>query len=229
MDVSGGLRPRGDVVGVEADDVPQGAVALEGEELLVVVHVENRLHRVHHPPGDGDADLHGVAQAVVDLLPGVAQGHDFQGDLFARCLLGLARGRPCQGGQETAAALGGLNVRALVHLGFGGGVHGHAEGVDVVEPLPLQGAHILAEEGEHQGLLRGQHLQPQKEDPAQAEVDDAHHHGGHHGFHGEEDGADHRQDIQDQGQQKHEHAVFLVGKDGFCHRNLLLTFYLISK
>ena len=77
VDVSGGLRPRGDVVGVEADDVPQGAVALEGEELLVVVHVENRLHRVHHPPGDGDADLHGVAQAVVDLLAGVAEGHDF--------------------------------------------------------------------------------------------------------------------------------------------------------
>ena len=149
--VSGGVDAGGHVVGVDADDVPQGGVALQGEILLVVVHVEDRGGGVCHPPHDGDADLNGVAQAVVDLLAGIVEGHDLQGDLLVERLRAGGLVGSVEGGLE--AVLPAVHVRGLVELGLGGGVHGGAEGVHEVEALPLQRADVPAEEGQHQGLL----------------------------------------------------------------------------
>lgn len=52
------------------------------EIFLVIIHVENGLCRVYDPPHDGNANLHRITQAVVDFLPVIVQGHDFQGDFL---------------------------------------------------------------------------------------------------------------------------------------------------
>ena len=128
--VSGGVHAGGHVIGVDADDVPQSAVALKGQVLLVVVHLKDGLGGIHHAPHDGDADLDGVAQAVVDLLTVVVEGHDFQGDAFAAGGLGFRFGR----GDVLA-----VYISALAEFGLGGRVDGGAEGVDKVEAGLLQG------------------------------------------------------------------------------------------
>lgn len=83
LTVARGVDIRSDVVGIDAHDIAQCRVALEGEIFFVVVHVENGLCRVGHTPHHGDTDLHGVAEAVVDLLAGVVERHDLERDLLA--------------------------------------------------------------------------------------------------------------------------------------------------
>ena len=114
---------------------------MQGEERLVVVHLEGSLGGVHHPPHNGNADFHRIAQAVVDFLLVVAERHDFQGHFFAHVVPGP----------------GGLHVSALVQLGESGWVDAGAEGVDPVEALSLQGADVVAEQSQHQCLLGPQH------------------------------------------------------------------------
>src|SRR5699024_6297935 len=76
--VAGGVHIGSHIIWVDPHDVPQGAVALKRQILFIVIHVEHRFGSVHHPPHNGNADLHRVAQAVVDLLAIVVKGHDLQ-------------------------------------------------------------------------------------------------------------------------------------------------------
>ena len=47
-----------------------------------------------------------------------------------------------------------VHVAGLVELRLGGGVEGRGEGVDAVEALTPERAGVLAEEREHERLLR---------------------------------------------------------------------------
>ena len=78
--VACGIHVGSHVVRIKADDVAQGAVALEGKVFLIVIHVEHGLCSIGHPPCNRDTDIHGIAEAVVDFLAAVVQGHDFQGN-----------------------------------------------------------------------------------------------------------------------------------------------------
>ena len=114
---------------------------MQGKEFLVVIDIEHRLGGIDNAPCYGDADLHGVAQAVVDLLAVVAQGHDLEGELFAG-------GIDLKGG--AAVAGGGLDaqrfhVTALAQAGLGGGVYAGTEGIDIIVALTLQGAVVPPE------------------------------------------------------------------------------------
>ena len=151
--VAGGVDAGGNVIGVDAHDVAQRRVALEGEILLVVVHVENGLGRVGHAPHHGDSDLHGVTETVVDLLAGVVERHDLERDLLAAAHLDRG-GRALHGDKEIGALVAAVHVAGLVELRLGGGVEGRGEGVDAVEALTPERAGVLAEEREHERLLR---------------------------------------------------------------------------
>ena len=220
--VAGGVHIRRHVVGVDAHDVAQGAVALQGEVFLVVVHVEDGLGRVHHTPDDRDADLDGVAEAVVDLLAGVREGHGLERDLLAGHLGGdihaLAQSRVQQGG-----ALAAVHIAGLVQLGFGRGVDRHTEGIDKIETRILECADIFAEECEHQRLLRLEHLQATKGDPADGQPKDAGDQRGqteHHAVVEQDTAEDHQRkpgQIQQNEQEQHRHAVFLVVQYDFLH------------
>ena len=80
--VAGGVHIGGHIIGINAHDVAHGAVALQGQIFLEIVHVENRLGRVNHPPHHRYADVHRIAQGVVDLLLAVVQRHHFKGDFL---------------------------------------------------------------------------------------------------------------------------------------------------
>ena len=176
-------------------------------------------------------DLHRVAQAVVDLLPVVVQGHDFQGNLLAP---GLSL--------RLLFRLAAVHITTLVQLGLSRGIDARAEGVDVVEALPLQGADVLAEQGEHQGLLRLEHLQAAQEDPAQGQPGDTHCHyrdsqrvgtaepGGLGGL--LPDGGPHQSHnsyhIQGQNEQQHGHTLLLALQNLLFHMSTSALF-LISK
>ena len=153
MTVAGGVDIRSDIVGIEADDVAQRRVALEGEILLVVVHVENGLGRVGHAPHHGDSDLHGVTETVVDLLAGVVERHDLERDLLAAAHLDRG-GRALHGSEKVRALVAAVHIAGLVELRLGGGVERRAEGIDPVEALALERADVLAEQRQHQRLLR---------------------------------------------------------------------------
>ena len=131
--------------------------------------------------------------------------------------------------QTGAAVLARVHVAGLVQLGLGRRVHRHAEGIDKVEALFLQGADVFAEEGEHQGLLGLEHLQAQERDPADADPDHAKNKAGDHpaDSSGEAviDAQDHQGDpgkVQQADQQQHGHAVFLIVEHDFFHRSRLL-------
>ena len=158
--VAGGVHIGGYVVGVHPHHVPQGAVTLEGEVLLVVVHIEHRLGSVGDPPDHGDADLHRVAQTIVDLLPGVVQGHHFKRNFLAHAVAL---------GDGLCAA---VHVAALAQFGACRRVDSGAEGADPVEARLPQGACIVAEEGEHQRFLRLEHLEAREGDNARNVAED---------------------------------------------------------
>ena len=104
---------------------------------------------------------------------------------------------------------------------LGGGIDGHGEGVDEVEPLSLQRSRVVAEEGEDQGLLGPQDLQAQKDQPAQRQIDDAHHHEGDHLFLDGKDQGGNGDGVEQDRQQQHGHAALVAGKDLFFHQKYL--------
>ena len=117
----------------------------------------------------------------------------------------------------------GIHIAALVELGLGGRVDGGAEGVDPVEALTLEGANILAEQGQHQCLLGLEHLQTAQQDPAQCQPQDQNGHDGdkqpaqkiaegRHEYH-TGDACDVAQDHQ----QQNGHAVFVLVQNLFVH------------
>ena len=235
--VAGGVHIGRHIVRVHPHDIAQGAVTLQRQVLLVVVHMEDRLCGIGHAPDDRNADLHRVAEAVVDLLAGVIQGHHLEGDLLAGQLSGL--------GAAAAACLElgvfpVVHVSALAQAGTCGRVDGGAEGVHPVKALSFQGADVIAEQGKHQRFLW-------LEDPQTAEHKDArdHIHDGHdqqrhtqnvvfqfHLEHGQHKGSD-RRHIARQRQQQDGHAVFLRLQDLFFHSRvppcrIRKCFFLIS-
>ena len=123
----------------------RGAVALEGEVFLIIVHVENGLGRVHHAPHDRDADLDGVAEAVVYLLAGVIEGHYLERDLLAG-ILGQGHGIDARAEKLHRLGRAAVHVTALVELRLGRGVDADAEGIDKVEAGLPQRAGIVAEQ-----------------------------------------------------------------------------------
>ena len=142
------------VIGIEAGDIADGGVALDGEVFLKVLHREDGDGRVRDAPDDDGADDDRVAQGVVDLLLLVVQGAGLEGNL-----LGLAEG---DGGLHAGGGdlLHGLR-RLAVH--DGGGVGGD-EWVDRIEARGAQGAVILTKEGQHQRLVRADDLVRRKAD-----------------------------------------------------------------
>ena len=67
------------VVGIAGGQVADRGLALHLQVVLVVVHLEDGLRGVHHPPDHDGRDLDGVAVGVVDLQPGVLEVADAQG------------------------------------------------------------------------------------------------------------------------------------------------------
>ena len=81
--VAGGIHIGSNIVGVQTHDIAQGAIALQGQVFLVVIHIKNSLGGIDNAPGDSNADFHGISQAVIDLLAIIAEGHDLERELFA--------------------------------------------------------------------------------------------------------------------------------------------------
>ena len=82
--VPGRIHIRRHIVRIDAYDIPQGRITLQGQVFLIVVNIEHRLGRIHHSPHDRDADLHRIAEAVIDLLPVIIECHDLKRDLLSR-------------------------------------------------------------------------------------------------------------------------------------------------
>ena len=116
-----------------------------------------------------------------------------------------------------------VHVAALVQLGLGGGIDGRAEGVDPVKALALQRAGIFAEQGQHQGLLGLEHLQPAQKDPAQAKPGNENYHDGHEQRTqpaAEEPHAHYAQrgdDVTQEHGQQHQHAVLFIIENFLVH------------
>jgi|GEM_PF-5534167 hypothetical protein len=55
--------------------------------------------------------------------------------------------------KSVHAGLAAVHIAALAQFGASCRVHRGAEGVHPVKPLPLQGADVIAEQGEHQCFL----------------------------------------------------------------------------
>ena len=115
---------------------------MQREKFLIIIHIEYGLCRVHDPPGDGDSDFNGIAQAVVDLLSAVVQSHDLQGELVAFnnhvCSHSL-----CRAHQNRHAAAGFGHVSALAQPGLCRRVHPCAEGIYKIKAAVLQRSHIF--------------------------------------------------------------------------------------
>ena len=200
--VAGGVHVGSHIVGVDAHHVAQGAVTLQGQVLFVVVYIEHGLGGVGHTPDDGDSDFHRVAQAIVDLLAGVVQGHHLQGDLLAVLLTVSLHHRAL------------LNITALAQDRARSRVDGSTEGIDPVEALPLQGADVITEQGQHQRFLGLEDFQAREQENTDDGIDgsdrqrDKTQEGGIQ--HYKTDAAHHnRGHIAQQGQQQHGHAVLL--------------------
>ena len=221
--VTGGVDVRRDVIGIDLRDAPDCGIRLEGQVLFVVVDVEDSLRGVDHAPRDGDADLDRVAQRVVDLLLGVGQGHDLQGDLlggshlgveFRRCLFpGVAFSQ----GTEESAASG--DVTGLAELRELCRVDGRAERVHEVEPLALQRAFVLAEQGQDQRLLGFQDFEAADADGQDDPEQDAEgtERTAHLSDETEEDHAGGGDEAEDDDEQ-HGHAELFGGIDFLCHK-----------
>ncbi len=76
--VPGGVHIWRHIIGIDAHDIAECTVTLQGQKFFVIVHVEHRLCRVHNLPCDRNANLNRVAKAVVNLLLVVVERHDFQ-------------------------------------------------------------------------------------------------------------------------------------------------------
>jgi len=156
----------------------KGRLALRLHILLEVVDVEDRLGRVPDPPDDHVRDLHRVATAVVDLELWPVQGAGPHRDLVAGVLLGHA-GR--------LALFGACRRRCYGHCGlararFTPRLDSRAvgvEGVGPAEPGLPHGAFVGAEEDAHACLVGLQSEKAGRQDGAQGEQYDAHH---HHGY-----------------------------------------------
>ena len=127
---------------------------MQGEIFLIVIHIEHSLGGIGHAPDDRNADLHWVAQTIVDLLAGVVQGHHLERDLLAHGLDGHLSILAVIAKQRSHAVFLAVHVSALAQAGAGGGVDGGAEGVYPVKALSLQGADVITKQGEYQRLLR---------------------------------------------------------------------------
>ena len=161
--VAGGVDAGGHVIGVDAHHIAQGAVALEGEVFLVVVHIEHRLGGVLDLPDHRDTDLHRIAQAIVDLLAGVVQGHPLEGDLFAAVggCRGLVGRPPCPAPQPARPVASPFWTSPLwLRRVPAAGLTAVQKGLTQLKALPFQGADVVAEQGQHQSLLGLEDLQP---------------------------------------------------------------------
>ena len=222
LTVARGVDVRGDIVGIDAHDIAQCCVALEGQVFLIVVHVKHGLGCVGHAPHHGDSDFHGVTETVVDLLAGVVERHDLERDLLAGA--GLDRGgRALHGSEKVRALVAAVHVAGLVELRLGGGVERRAEGIDPVEALALERADVLAEQRQHQRLLRLQNAQAAQWDPAEQQQDDAKDDKGQKARIDADDQKNDRGDVENKLEQQHEHAVFVTGDDLFFHKKHLQT------
>lgn len=116
-----------------------------------------------------------------------------------------------------------VHIAGLVELRLGGGVKGRAEGIDPVETLALERADVLAEQRQHQRLLRLQNAQAAQWDPAEQQQDDAKDDKGQKARIDADDQKNDRGDVENKLEQQYEHAVFVTGDDLFFHKKHLQT------
>ena len=116
-----------------------------------------------------------------------------------------------------------VHIAGLVELRLGGGVKGRAEGIDPVEALALERANVLAEQRQHQRLLRLQNAQAAQWDPAEQQQDDAKDDKGQKARIDADDQKNDRGDVENKLEQQHKHAVFVTGDDLFFHKKHLQT------
>ena len=116
-----------------------------------------------------------------------------------------------------------VHVAGLVELRLGGGVERRAEGIDEVEALALECADVLAEQRQHQRLLRLEDAQAAQRDPAERQHDDAQDDEGQKARIDADDQKNDRGDVENKLEQQHEHAVFVTGDDLFFHKKHLQT------
>ena len=178
-----------------------GGVALGAQEGAVVLHIEHSLCGVHNPPDHHSADDDGIAPLIIDGLFLIVQRHGFQGDLLV----------PAEGDAGVAVDGG--------HGGGGSsGIDPLTEGIDPEVAVLLQGAVILAEQGEHQCLVGVQDLQPGHEEQIQQKHQGPQYNQGHSQGHiggpkknGSADGHGNAAKEQHQNQCQHGKAVFKLG------------------
>ena len=164
--VTGGVDAGSYVIGINTNYVTQCAIALQGEEFLVVINVEYCLCSVNNAPRNGNTDFNGVTETVVDLLTVVAQSHDFERDSLV-----FVSGVDCNLAvffNSNACTLG-RNVTALVELGVSRRVDRTAEGVYSVESLALESTNIFTEQCQYKCFLGLENTQTAERNPADTE------------------------------------------------------------
>ena len=152
------------VVGVAGGEAAEGGLALDVDELLVVVDLEQRLRGIDHPPHDDRGDLDGIAVEVVHL------------EALALEVAHPQRDGPLAvegAGPAQAGLLGGPDVPAeqLQHLGLVGVDHEHPCDEDEVRDqrhdAPDNESDVLGlDAGDEPGNDAGHHEQEGKQDEA---------------------------------------------------------------
>lgn len=105
----------------------------------------------------------GGAEAVVDFLAVVVEGHQLQRNF----VVDGNGGRFRQVGKRGKFAR--AYVAALVQFGLRRGIHARAKGVDRVKSLPFNRSDVLPEQGQNEGFLWLQHAKPDQGDKGKAQ------------------------------------------------------------
>ena len=133
------------VIGVSSGGVSCDGITLDGQIVLVILHIEYRFCGIFHFPYDNRSDLNGISQFIVYLLLFVVQGHGFQGNLF----IGLC----------LCVFLFRFNAHALQDRGAGAsccthcGIDSCHKGIDPVKAVLIQGSVIFSEQSQHKRFI----------------------------------------------------------------------------
>ena len=158
------------VVRVHARHVAQRGLRLGGDELLVVIDVEQRLGGVLHVPHHDVGDLDGVAHLVVDLQDLAVQRAGADRDLGGQAGRRLGSGLDGLGERQPALADGARH--GVLRRGVG--AHAAAvEGVGPQEPLVADGSLVVSEQDAHARLAGLQGEEAADGDEPDDEQDDA--------------------------------------------------------
>ena len=147
------------IVGILSGRIPDDGVALDGQIVLIIFHIDHSFGRIYHPPDHHGSDLHRITQQIVDLLLFVVQGHHPQGHFLS------AGGYAC-GGNASFHTSGRYRHR------LDGGINGGTERIHPEEAFFFDGSVIITKQSQHIGFIGVQHLQSAQQDHTCNDQDD---------------------------------------------------------